>query len=172
MIKGMQSTINLYKQLFLLKISPEALPYSQGLLRGLILIYFIINVGIFASTGRFIFSDNLLAHTGAVLLGILFLYGALKVKGQLVRLHKLLLAIFGTDVFFLIISLMMHPLNIDIQLIVAFACLLWSLSIKTHIFSKGFNLKTPGAILLMIGFEFVRHIPTAILIWPYLQKQA
>lgn len=168
----MRNTINLYKALFLLKISPEELPYSQPLLRGEFLIYFLINVAICVASGKFSLFNSLLAYAGTIFLSILFLYSVLKFKNQEIRLHKLLLALFGVDVFFLVFSLMLLPININIQLVMAFACLLWSLSIKTHIFSKGFNLNTVGAILLMLSFEFVRHIPIVLLIWPYLLKQS
>ena len=166
----MQNTLNLYKQLFLLKISPEGLPYSQSLLGGYLLIYFIINVAVGVNSGKFSFGDMAWAHGGTILLSIGFLYLALKTQNQVVRLHKLLLALFSVDVFFLAISLLMLPTNLNLQLMVAFVCMLWSLSIKTHIFSKGFNLKSLGSILLMLSFEFTRHLPVAILIGPVLQQ--
>lgn len=168
----MQKIINLYKQLFFLQISPEALPYSKSLLWGCISSYFLINVAIFAFTGKFSLSSNILAHTGSIFLSIAFIYIALKIQNAQVRLHKILLAVFSVDLFFLILSLIMQPFNISVQLIVAFVCMLWSLSIKTHIFSKGFNLNTFGAIVVMLGFEFIRHVPTLLLIWPYFVQQS
>lgn len=168
----MQNIINLYKQLFLLKISPEALPYSRSLLGTCLLVYFIINVAVFVASGKFSLVESALVHAGTILLSILFLYSVLKLKNKVVRLHKLLEAIFGVDVFFLILSLLMQPFNINVQLVLAFVFTLWSLSIKTHIFKNGFNLNTLGAILLMLSFEFIRHIPIAIVIGPYLLKQS
>lgn len=166
----MRNIINLYKQLFLLKISPEALPYSRALLASLIGFYFLVNVMIFAVSGKFSLGDCILVHGATILLSVFFLYTALKVNNQVVRLHKLLLALFGVDVFFLVLSILMQPINMNIQFIFAVIFTLWSLSIKTHIFSKGFNLKTFGAIMLMLSFEFVRHLPVLILIWPFLKQ--
>lgn len=168
----MQKIINLYKQLFFLQISPEALPYSRSLLWGCIFSYFLINVAIFAFTGKFLLSSNILAHAGTVFLSIAFVYIALKIQNAQVRLHKILLAIYSVDLFFLILSLIMQPLSINVQLMIAFVCMLWSLSIKTHIFSKGLDLNTLSAIVMMIAFEFIRHVPTLLLIWPYFIKQA
>ncbi len=168
----MQKIINLYKQLFFLQISPEALPYSRSLLWGCISTYFVMNVVIFALTGKFLLLSNVLAHAASICLSIAFIYIALKIQNAQVRLHKILLAIFSVDLFFLILSWLMQPLNINVQLILAFICMLWSLSIKTHIFSKGFTLNTFGAMVSMLVFEFIRHLPTLVLIWPYFIQQS
>jgi hypothetical protein len=167
----MRNIINSYKQLFLLKASPEALPYSRILLGSLILVLFITNVLLFVASGKFSFGESVIVHASTLFLSIFFLYSVLKIKDQVVRLHKLLEALFGVDVFFLALSILMLPLNVTVQVMLVFAFTFWSLAIKTHIFIKGFNLNVFRAILLMLAFEIVRHIPIAILIWPLVQQQ-
>jgi len=166
----MQKLIYLYKQLFFLQISPEALPYSKSLLWGSILSYFLISVLAFELSGQFSLSANVLAHTGTIFLSIVFVYILLKIQNIQVRLHKILLALFSVDLVFLIISFILRPLDVNIQLMLALVCMFWSLAIKTHIFSKGLDVNRINAIIVMISFEVIRHLPIVFLIRPYLMK--
>jgi hypothetical protein len=162
----------------LFRASPAVLPYSIVMLVLLIFIEFLLKLVGFKIQGAPFYE---IIPATLLYLGILIggLYWLLARRKLLPRLHKLLMAIFGTE---LLLTAMLQLILKAFQglggmtdvtvmgaaVIVAF--FVWILAIKTWALKSTLETTTPSAIFLTIGLYLMSSMPILLILGDYLQQ--
>lgn len=150
--------------------SPADLPYSRPLLITLVLI--VVATEIAFSPPMFTLGESFLEKSlsMAILIGVL--YGLLWRKKLVSRLHKTLIAWFGTELLMDCVGLVIFGANPPQAANVgSILFLIWLLLIKSYILKQTFSLSMALAFLLLFGILIPISIPFMIILNPQLPTQ-
>lgn len=150
--------------------SPADLPYSRPLLITLVLI--VVGTAIAFSPPMFTIGESFLEKSlsTAILIGVL--YGLLWRKKLVSRLHKTLIAWFGTELLTDCVGIAIFGANPSQEPNVgSILFLIWLLLIKSYILKQTFSLSMALAFLLLLGILIPTSIPFMIIFSPQLPTQ-
>jgi len=157
--------------------TPAALPYSKILLGTLIVIELLLKTVGFSSQGAPL-PEALSAALAYLGILIAVLYGLLRYRHTVVRLHKLLIALLGTELLLTaLLQLLLRGfysvgniVNLEVMgslIIVSF--FIWILAIKARVLKATLEINMVAAILLTIGIYIISSIPILLMLGQYLQ---
>ena len=161
----------------LLRASPAEIPFSNILLTALVGIEFGLNIFTLhklkgASTQEIVLATFLSLF---VLIGLL--YVLLSKRKLQSRLHKVLMAWFGTELIltaFLQLILFILPDDVQtlksVQVVIEVVFFAWNIAIKAYIVRLTFDMKLASAILLTFGVLVVSSLPIQFILGAYLPQ--
>lgn len=165
-----KTTIELLRTLFrlcLFRGSPAQLPYSRPLLGGFIAAT-IASVLVFSHPSLTL-GESLLEKTLSTLILVSLLYWLFARKNQTQRLHKTLLAWFGTELIADLLSLIIFGMQpAQEPNAAAFVFLVWLLLVKSYILKQAYTLSLASAFFLLLGILIPASLPLLIILGPQL----
>ncbi|HRE33421.1 MAG TPA: hypothetical protein PLD88_15725 [Candidatus Berkiella sp.] len=170
-------TVYTLGQICLFRARPTALPYSWFMLTLFIALDFVLNVYHLGQLKAQISADiPLVERSLGAMLSILALvaisYSMLMKRNLASRLHKFLLAIFGTELMLTALAQLLFSLTGSeavpiLQLILT----VWRLAVQIQIIQFTFEAKLPQAILLLLGIILAASLPLWFIIGMNLPPQ-
>lgn len=161
-----QAFITLFR-LSVLQGSPANLPYSLPLL-GVFIVTSVSTVFLYPRHNITI-GESLLAKILSIVILVGIIYWLLVRKNQASRLHKTLLAWFGTELIADALSLILFGMSTQQEPTIAiFPFLIWCLFVKSYILKQTFTLTLAKAFFLLLGILIPASLPLMIFIDPQL----
>lgn len=153
------------------KASTSLLPYSKNLLGGLILtkliLYFFIQKHFIAEVPIVHLLLGLVVSTLTLILVISFILNKNKCQA---RLHKTLMAIFGTDLIFMFLQMLLYfglseMTPVGLLLLIS----IWELFVRGYIFKCGIDTTLFTGVMIALFVQILEGLPIFLIQVQYLQ---
>jgi len=158
----MTALLKAYMHLCLLSKGPQSIPYSNILLRIVLVLYFV--TGVLSSLPSSSFGQSVLMMCVDIFVLMLFCWGCLQIFRKLSRFNQMMTAILGTGSLF---QLLAWPLMFYFEIAQAkqvivpelgFLLLMlisWNLAVYAHIFRESFGIRLYAAFFITLAYAVI-----------------
>lgn len=177
MLNTIYQTLRTLINLCLFRASPAELPFSTLWLALVVALEFGLNIATLHDLKGAQTTEIILATFLSIVVSIGLIYFLLAQRKIQSRLHKVLIAWFGTELILtLVLKLMLFiiPSSLQVlkvvQAVLEIGFLTWNIAIKTYIVKRACDIKVASAILITFGILVVSSVPIQFILGAYLAQ--